>query len=170
PKPMQDDRGVAMRGADREADPSELEVQGTLPDARRRRDVGAEDAHADPPEATEGPKTVAVPPGELYRGRPVGLDADAHRPYAPTPARCREHDRDIRDRTRFRLELRGRLAAREAADVDAVDPDALGDLVGRAREREPEQNAQNRDDAGEGKQALDQYPPRPPTAASLDPD
>src|SRR5439155_25408096 len=84
PEPVQHEGRVAVRGAHRSAHPGQLVVEGALPDARRRRNVGAEDADAEPAAAPQGAETVAVLRCELHGRAPVGLDAEIPGPEAPS--------------------------------------------------------------------------------------
>ena len=80
---VQDDRRVAVRAVDGPRHPADLEDERPLEHARRRRDVGAEDAHADPAETADRADAVALVERQLDGGAPVGLDAEADRLQPP---------------------------------------------------------------------------------------
>ena len=83
-----------MRPVDRLREAVELEPERRFVDTRRRRELGPEDTHPDPPKAAEGTEFVPVAPGQLNRGVPVGADAEVLRGHAPTPLAGDENHRD----------------------------------------------------------------------------
>ena len=152
-----------MRCSDGAGHPGELDPQRLFPDPGRRGDVGAEDANADPAQAAEGREALAVALGQLDGRRPVGLDTEVGRPQLPEVTLRGEDDRDARHGAGPGLELRRRLARRQAADVDPGDPHTGGDPVRRAGEREPQHDAADHANPCERGQALDKQPARPRT-------
>ena len=70
----------------------------------------------------------------------------------------RERDRDVRDRAGPFLELRGRLTARQASDVDSGDLDAAGDAARRSGKRQAEHNPADDEDRDEREQTLNEQP------------
>src|SRR5207244_3749016 len=93
PEALEDERGIAMREPDGAAHPRQLEVQGFLPDARGRGDIGPENADADPAQAAERAEPVTVALRELDRSGPVRLDAEICRTEAPAAITGDEDDR-----------------------------------------------------------------------------
>ena len=143
---VQDDCRVAVRAVDGLRHPADLEDERPFEHARRRRDVGAEDAHADPAEASDRADAAALVERQLDGRAPVGLDPEADRLQPPVvPARGEGHGH-FRQGVGAALELRARLGGGQPADVDAVDLDACRDPVRRACEDESEHGAADRQD------------------------
>ena len=107
---------------------------------------------------------------ELHRRGPVGLDAEIPGSEAPAVPAGGEDDRRARHGPCPGLELRGRLARGQAADIDARNADAFGDVPRRPSEGEPEAETRHDRNGRQREQALDQKPPRPGAAALPDPD
>ena len=137
-RPRSSTRGVARVAGDRLRQASDLVAEPGVVDLRRRRDVGAEDAHLQALEAAHGAEALALAPGGVDGRRPVDLDAEPPRRELEAPAVDDERDGDARERGRAPLEQRLRLGRRHPRDVDARDVDAAGEPVGRAGEDEPE--------------------------------
>jgi hypothetical protein len=155
----QSQRGVAMRPVDDTAHASDLVIERALPGARGRRDVGAEDPHADPGEPAEGPESVAVAQRKLDRGVPVDLNPEVGRPQTPGPGASGEDHRHSRDGVRAGLELRFRLTGRQPTHVDACDANPGRDAARGSREHQPEQHATRGRDGAEREHALHEQPP-----------
>ena len=85
---------IAVRPVDRPREAVQLEAERRFVDARRRRELGPEDSHADPPKAAQGTKSVPVAPRKSNRGVPVGADPELLWGYAPTPLTGDEDHRD----------------------------------------------------------------------------
>ena len=150
--------------------PGDLEVKGPLEHAGRRRDVRAEDAHADPAEAADRADAVALVERQLDGRVPVGLDAEAHRPQRPLMTGGREGDRHPGERVGAALELRAGLARGQAADVDAVDLDPGRDPGRGAGEDEAEHGTAHRDDDRQHNQPLNEQRPGTAATSAADPD
>ena len=147
-----------MRRVDRLDHPAELEVERRGVHARRGRHIGAEDAHAEPAEAAEGPESVSVTPGELDRGTPVDANSELIRSQGPTPAPGREDDGNTLQRMSPSLEPAPRRVGRQAADVDAGDPHARGEPLGRPREDEPQDQSEQGRHSERREDALNEQP------------
>jgi hypothetical protein len=126
-EPLQDDRRLADGLVELLRELRQLIVERGLVDLRRRRDVGAEHAHADPLEAAERAEAVALLERRVDRRAPVGLDAEPVRRDAPAPVAAEEDDRDVLERLRPPLQqlLGGRRG--HPADADTGDRDPCGD-------------------------------------------
>ena len=154
PQATEDDRGVGVRAVDLLRDACELEGERPLEHARRRRDVRAEDTHAEPAEAAQRADAAALVERELHGRVPVRLHAEVDRAQRPLVPGGGEGHGHLGERAGAALELRASLAGSQAADVDAVDLDAGGDLARRAGEDEPEHGSAHRGDDREHHQPL----------------
>src|SRR4029079_3804462 len=120
-------RRVVVRAVDGSRDLADLEDERPFEHAGRRRDVRAEDAHADPAEPAQGAEATALVERELDGRVPVRLHAQADRPQTPFVPGGGERDGNLGERVGAALQLRARLAGGQAADVDAVDLDTPRD-------------------------------------------
>ena len=168
-QPAQHDRGVAVRRPDRGIDPAKVDVERALPGPRGRRDVGAEQADAHAAQPAPRREALALGLGPLDRGAPVDLDTEVDRPLAETAPAGREDDRDACDGARLCLQPRDRLAGGQTTDVDAGDPHAGGDPVGRAREGQPDEPGRDHADGRQREQPTGKQLPRSRTAAPAQP-
>src|SRR5581483_12041898 len=98
---------------------------------RPRGHVGAEEPEADAPEAAQRAEAVALALGRGDRSRPVGLQPELRRAERERMAVDREPNRFGERRLRALLEEDGRLGARQPADVDGVDANALRERLRR---------------------------------------
>jgi hypothetical protein len=169
-QPPQHERGVSVRAVDGPTHESELVGECLVEHLRGRRDVGAEDAHADPAEAADRGEPVALVEREPHGRGPVRLDAETARAQAPPMTGGREDDGHRGKRDRARLELRPCLGRRQPADVDAVDADPGCDPVGRPGEHESEHDAADHSDDRQHNQPLNEQRPGTTAASAADPD
>ena len=122
----------------RRADPVELVLERGVVRLRGRRDVRAEEAHADPAEAANRRRPVGLVERARDRASPVDVDVELPCGQLPLATGGAEHDRPGSDRARAGFELLPRLDRRQPADGDARDLDAGGHARRRAGESQSE--------------------------------
>ena len=76
---VQDDGRVAGRHVHCGGDLVQLVPERRVVDLGRRRDVGAEEAHVEPPEPAQRTEPLALPANRIHRSAPVHADAKAPR-------------------------------------------------------------------------------------------
>ncbi len=108
-------------------------------DGEPGKHLGAEHARADATEASDGAEAVAGAAGGSDRGAPVGLDAELVRGERVRRVARDELDRVVGLLLEERVELRDRLALRQAADVDTGHLGSRCELALRAGEREADE-------------------------------
>jgi hypothetical protein len=117
------------------------EVERRLVDLDRRIDVRAEDAHADPAQAAEGPEAVALAASGFHARPPIDLHAERARPHLPRASGGTELDRHVAKPVCAALEAHAGLVRVQPAHGHAGDLRAGGQLGGRAGEGEAEEDA-----------------------------
>jgi hypothetical protein len=148
-RPAQRQRRVPRRPVHPRRDPAELVLQRAGENARRRRDVCAEDVDSEALEATQRGEARALALRVVDGCAPVGLDTELRRRDGEPLAAADEDDRPRRQRRRLPLEQLARLRGAEPADVDPRDAHAVGDPRRRAGEDEPEDHSCCGDDGDE---------------------
>jgi len=152
-RPAADDRRVARAAVDPLGDLPELVLERAVQDARGRRDVGAEERDVEALEPAPRAEPVALALRRVDRGLPVRLDPQLARTDREAPPGSREDHRPLGEARRAALEQPAGDLRIEAADVDAVDPDAVRDRRRRAGEHESEHDRGRRERDGEEDEA-----------------
>ena len=137
-----------MRPVDDLRDARHLELERSPEDARTRRDVGAEEADVEPLEAAQRAESLPLPARLGDGGAPVHGDAERIGRDPERMAARGERDRDAHEGVRPPLQQGPRLVGGEPADVDAGDPDACGDVGGRAGKEEADRAREHDQETG----------------------
>ena len=158
---------LAVRGVDRLREEPELVGQRRVVGAHGRLEVFREHLELQPAVAADEAEAASLPLGRGDGGGPVDLDAERLRRHGEVLAARDERDGHALEPRRALLEQPLRVGGCEAADVDAGDPGAARELLGRAGEDEAERDPDEHDHASEGEQAGPEASARRGTAAGL---
>ena len=138
---VQHDRRLPGRHVHRSRDLVQLVAEGGVVHLRRRRDIGTEETHVEPPEAAQRAESFPLPAHRVDRRTPVDPDTKAARLEAPRARADPKGDR-------HRGELTGAAGQDRAPDGQSCPPHrrprcehrspvARATLRRRARERSP---------------------------------
>src|SRR5262249_57746980 len=136
----------------------EPELERIVRDRELGKDLGSEDTRMQPPKSSHRAEATALSLGNVYCGAEARPDPELIGGEAKGRVSRDERHRLRRDTSEAALELRDRLALRQATDIHPVDSRPVRELASSTREREPHKYGGERDGAG-GREQQDKRSP-----------